>query len=71
MQSMHGVLTVAKGVDVHQVEKRFEQLLGCPATFTVTEDPALLGGFIAEIDGQIFDASLRTRLAQMERYLNQ
>lgn len=69
MQSIHGRLTIAPGVDVGQVQAHFTALLGYRVTFDVTEDPSLIGGFTAEVGGKLYDASLRTQLTQLEQHL--
>ena len=37
--------------------------------FEKNTDPDMIGGFTADIDGEIVDASVRTQLRRMQRFL--
>jgi len=54
---------------IDQIRTRFEAMLHCKLTLDVKEDPSLLGGFVARIDGKVYDASIRTQLMDLEQAL--
>ncbi len=37
--------------------------------FEVEVNPSLVGGFLLNIDGKVFDVSLKTRLEQMKEHI--
>lgn len=53
------------------VRKKLETLIGKPITPDFATDPALIAGFTAEYDTTILDASVRSRLQTMKKFLNQ
>jgi F-type H+-transporting ATPase subunit delta len=55
--------------DVQRVVAGLEGIAKKKIIPTVTTDPALLGGVVAEFGGKIYDGSLATRLAEAQRRL--
>lgn len=47
--------------------ENLERLLGKKIIGTVVENPQLLGGVLAEVDGLVLDGTLRGRLQELER----
>lgn len=54
---------------VSRIEDGFTELLGFRVQFEVTEDPALLCGFVAYVRGVVYDVSGKTQLAGIEEHL--
>ncbi len=54
---------------IASVKKRFEKLLGQEVSFDVRENEALIGGFLAIIDGKVYDASVAYRIKEAQRAL--
>ena len=54
---------------IRRIEEGFSSLLGFPVQFEVIEAPALLSGFIAYINGTVYDASSKTLLADVKKHL--
>lgn len=54
---------------VRQIEQGFSNMLGTSISFTVQENSSLLCGFVAYIDGVVYDASGKTRLEDIKEYL--
>ncbi|MGI5970826.1 MAG: F0F1 ATP synthase subunit delta [Oscillospiraceae bacterium] len=68
------VLTIAPSFDeaaVKSVCDEFSALYGKPLDFDVVRDEKLIGGFIAMIDGKIYDASFSSRLNEIYRSMTQ
>lgn len=66
------VLEIAPPYDdglIRRIEQGFSDKLGFPVHFEVNETPSLLCGFIAYVNGMVYDASGRTRLADIKEYL--
>lgn len=66
------VLKVAPPYDnnlIHRIEDGFTGLLGFKVQFEVTEDPALLCGFVAYVCGVVYDVSGKTQLASIQEHL--
>lgn len=51
------------------IKTRFEKLLDKPVSFEIEIDASIIGGFIAFIDGKIYDASIKTRLNEIRKNL--
>ena len=51
------------------IESEFEKMLGEKVRFTVRIDESIIGGFIANINGKVYDASLLARLKLMKEYI--
>lgn len=65
-------LTLPAGADRETADyiiSSFEELFGRSLDFEIKTDRSLLGGFIAEIDGCIFDSSVSSKLAEVRRLL--
>lgn len=65
-------LTLPAGADRETADyiiSSFEELFGRPLDFEIKTESSLLGGFIAEIDGCIFDSSVSSKLAEVRRLL--
>ncbi len=56
--------------DVNAVVEGLELLSGKKIIASVKVDPALIGGVVAELEGRTYDASLATRLNNLERQLS-
>ncbi|MDR0840361.1 MAG: F0F1 ATP synthase subunit delta [Christensenellaceae bacterium] len=54
---------------IRALEHRFESLLHDSIEFHIEQDPSLIGGFAAYINGTVYDTSLLTQLKQMRKYL--
>lgn len=68
----NSVLEIAPPYDVdliRRIEQGFSNKLGLAVCFKVNENSSLLCGFIAYINGVVYDASGRTRLADLKEYL--
>ncbi|MDR2753986.1 MAG: F0F1 ATP synthase subunit alpha [Oscillospiraceae bacterium] len=53
------------------VQKQFGDFLGKEICFDVTVDPTLVGGYVALIDGKIYDMSVAAHLKQIRRNYDQ
>ena len=65
-------LTLPDGADrgtADYIISSFEELFGRPLDFEIKTDSSLLGGFVAEIDGCVFDSSVSSKLADIGRIL--
>ena len=66
------ILIIASNKDetlLSSIRAGFEQKLGVELDFEVVEDEKITGGFIAVIDGKVYDASFSSRLNEMGRLL--
>lgn len=54
---------------INRIEDGFSNLLGFKVQFEVTEDPALLSGFVAFVRGVVYDVSGKTQLAGIQEHL--
>ncbi len=55
--------------EVTALEARFASLLGAEVAFTLERDEGLIGGFVALVEGKVYDASVRSRIEDARRYL--
>jgi F-type H+-transporting ATPase subunit delta len=65
-------IRTARPLDTSQQEQivgAFARLTGKQVLPTVTADPELLGGVLVEIDGKIYDGSVRTQLQRLAKAL--
>jgi F-type H+-transporting ATPase subunit delta len=53
--------------DRSTLRKKFEAVTGRKVLETVDVDPTLLGGVTVETEGRVYDGSVRTQLARLER----
>ncbi len=54
---------------IESVKKHFNELLGQEVSFEVKQNEALIGGFLAIIDGKIYDASVAYRIKEAQHLL--
>lgn len=54
---------------IARVTEHFTKLLGKAIAFDVVRDDHLVGGFIAIVDGKLYDASIATKVDHMFGYL--
>ena len=54
---------------IASVKKHFNELLGQEVSFEVKRNDALIGGFLAIIDGKIYDASVAYRIKEAQHLL--
>jgi F-type H+-transporting ATPase subunit delta len=52
-----------------QLATRLRELAGGNVHLSMREDKSILGGMIVKVGSQLFDASLKTKLARLERYM--
>lgn len=55
--------------DIEQIETQFSTLLGEEIRFEVEIDETLIGGFVALINGRLYDASVKTQLDTEDQHL--
>ncbi len=56
---------------ISAVCREFSELLGRPLEFDTVCDEKLIGGFIAMIDGKVYDTSYSSRLSEIFQRMNQ
>ena len=70
---MHkGELYIAGPCDdklISNIEAQFSRILGGEVTFDVQRDERLIGGFLAMVDGKVYDSSILSRVKDVERHL--
>ena len=59
------------GEQQERLRQRLEQVAGKRVYLEVHQDPAILGGLIAQIGSRVYDGSLRTQLARLRDQLVQ
>ncbi len=67
-EQMKGTLWVSRKLteeQIAQISEKFARLLEKEVSFATQVDESLLGGFVACINGKIYDASLRGRLSRI------
>ncbi|SHH78502.1 ATP synthase delta (OSCP) subunit [Sporobacter termitidis DSM 10068] len=68
------VLIIAAPYDdatVKAIRDGFSKQLGRELDFEIVEDNKIIGGFIAIIDGKVYDASFSSRLYEISRQLTE
>ncbi len=55
--------------DIKKIEEHFTNLLGKQVFLEVQRDDRLLGGFLATVDGKVYDASLLVRMQGIRRHI--
>ena len=68
------VLMIAAPYDeatIQAIRDGFSKQFGKELDFEVVEDNKILGGFIAIIDGKVYDASFSSRLYEINRQLSE
>lgn len=67
------LVTSATPLSAEEQEKlraRLEEISGRIVRLTCTVDPALIGGLTVEMDGKVFDGSVKHRLQDMKEVMN-
>ena len=54
-----------------KLQNRLETLSGKQVTLSCTVDPALVGGITVELDGKVYDGSLRRRMDDIKKVMEQ
>lgn len=70
--ALKGMLYVAGPFDQTEIDKvteHFTRLLGQPVAFEVKRDEKLIGGFLAMVDGKVYDSSIAVQLKDLGRYM--
>ncbi|MDD6309260.1 MAG: F0F1 ATP synthase subunit delta [Clostridia bacterium] len=65
-------LTVTKQITNTQMEairQKLSDIAQENVTLQTVIDDAIIGGFVAELNGKIYDCSLKTRLKELQSYL--
>ncbi|NLT38947.1 MAG: F0F1 ATP synthase subunit delta [Clostridiales bacterium] len=68
------LLLVAPSFDersISLVRDEFEALTGSAPDFDVIKDEKLVGGFIAIVEGKVYDASFSSRLSAIRRRMTE
>jgi F0F1-type ATP synthase delta subunit len=66
------VLMIAASYDeatIQAIKDGFSKQYGKELDFEIVEDGKIIGGFIAIIDGKVYDASFSSRLYELRRQL--
>ena len=66
------VIHIAKPYDDSMklsIQNNFISRAGSNMEFEFIDDPSLIGGFVAFVDGRVYDCSLKTRLGNVEKTL--
>ena len=48
----------------------FKKKIGGEARFERVTDNGIIGGFIADVDGEIYDLSISSQLSEMQKQIN-
>ena len=70
--ALKGMLYVAGPFDQPEIDKvteHFTRLLGQPVAFEVKRDENLIGGFLAMVDGKVYDSRIAVQLKDLGRYM--
>lgn len=70
--ALKGKLYIAGPFETPMIEKvtaHFTRLLGQSVEFEVDRDERLVGGFLAMVDGKVYDSSIAVQLKDMGRYM--
>ena len=54
---------------IDKVTKLLSEKLKQPVELNVEYDPSIIGGFVAEVGGRYYDASVAERLFRMKQYI--
>lgn len=57
--------------ETSRLRARLEALSGKTVTLACSVDPSLLGGIVAELDGTVYDGSLRRRMDQIKKVMDE
>ncbi|MEA4919566.1 MAG: F0F1 ATP synthase subunit delta [Clostridiaceae bacterium] len=67
-----GILYVAGPfgqADACGIEERFSKMLGDKVVFDIKKNDELIGGFMAMVDGKVYDASILAQMKDIQRYM--
>lgn len=53
--------------EIESIKANFTELLGKAYAFDIVEDSSLIGGFVAYIDGKVYDASIALQIENLKR----
>ena len=54
-----------------RIKADIERRTGCPVVIETDTDPSLIGGFVANVGGQIYDMSVSAQLSEMKRCITE
>ena len=57
--------------EVRELEEGFSRLCGREIVFQAVEDKSLIGGFVAFVDGNVYDTSYKTKLESFRALLKE
>ncbi len=69
----HALVTSATPLseeEKEQLQRRLQEISGRIISLTCAVDPALIGGLTVEMDGKVFDGSVKHRLQDMKEVMN-
>ena len=55
--------------DLKAIKDGFCKLIGQELEFEIVQNPCHIGGFVAYIDGKIYDATIKTQLSEIDERL--
>ena len=70
---LKAMIKIAKPYDKDNIEKiktHFRYIVDPGLEFDVVEDNTLIGGFIAYVNGKVYDASIKTKLYELSSHIN-
>lgn len=70
--ALEGTLIIAGPYNeetLQRIHNHFARLLKQEVNLTIKEDPKLIGGFIAIVDGKLYDSSMATQADRMQAHL--
>lgn len=56
--------------ECNEIENKIKAIINKQVEFTREVDPSILGGFVAKFGNKVIDASLKTRLDALTKYVN-
>jgi F-type H+-transporting ATPase subunit delta len=67
-------VTVVSAMDLDQAQVErisgvFKQVVKKEVDLDVSVDPSLIGGLIAEVEGMVYDGSVKTQIARLKQSL--
>ena len=71
---LKSVLIVTSSCDIRTIDMikdEFSAKTGKQTDFEIRTDDSLIGGFVAYVDGKIYDASLSSRIDDISRFLTE
>ena len=60
----------ASEATIDYIRSSFDELFGRHIDFKLIKKDSIIGGFIAEIDGEIYDAAVSSRLAELRKHFS-